>query len=187
MEVGSGTAYYLRQIVEAHPNSLGLAVDLSKHAARRAAKSHARVGSIVGDVWDRLPIADAAVGLILDIFAPRQPKELHRTLHHEGTMLVFTPQQDHLVELRRVLGLLKVDPDKELRMAKGLQPYFQLAAKRPLAWPMRLTKHSVEALVGMGPYARHLVPTTTATQIEALPDRITVTAAVTIHSYRRAR
>jgi 23S rRNA (guanine745-N1)-methyltransferase len=187
MEVGSGTAYYLEQVVEAHPNFLGLAVDLSKHAARRAAKVHARVGSIVGDVWDRLPIADAVVGLALDIFAPRQPEELHRTLHPEGTMLVVTPQQDHLVELRRVLRLLKVDPDKESRLAKGFEPYFLLAAKRLLAWPMRLTKQSVADVIGMGPDARHVVPTTMATQIAGLPDRITVTAAVAIHSYRRTR
>ena len=42
------------------PDYLGLAVDLSKYAARRAAKVHARVDSIVGDVWDRLPIAEEA-------------------------------------------------------------------------------------------------------------------------------
>jgi 23S rRNA (guanine745-N1)-methyltransferase len=100
-------------------------------------------------------------------------------------MLVVSPQQDHLVELRRMLGLLNVDPDKESRLAKGFEPHFQLAARRPLAWPMRLTKQSVAAVVGMGPYARHAAPTTMAAQIAELPDGINVTAAVTIHTYRR--
>lgn len=102
-------------------------------------------------------------------------------------MLVVIPQQDHLVELRRVLGLLNVDPDKESRMANGFEPYFQLVAKRPLVWSMNLTKLSVAGLVGMGPNARHVVPTSMATKIAELPDRITVRAAVTIHSYRRMR
>jgi hypothetical protein len=79
MEVGAGTAYYLARIIDSMPGYLGLAVDLSKCAARLAAKVHARVDSIVGDVWDRLPIAEEASGLTLDVFAPRQPRELHRT------------------------------------------------------------------------------------------------------------
>src|SRR5438105_2845636 len=72
MEVGAGTAYYLARVIDSLPDHLGLAVDSSKYAARRSAKAHARVDSIVGDVWDRLPIADEASGLTLDVFAPRQ-------------------------------------------------------------------------------------------------------------------
>jgi len=184
MEVGSGTGYYLAQIVEAAPKSLALAVDLSKYAARRAARAHARVGSLVCDVWDGLPVADGAIGLIVNIFAPRQPKELYRTLHRNGMLLVVAPRQDHLVELRGVLGLLTIDPDKESRIARGFEPYFQLVAKEPLVWPTRLTKADVAALVGMGPSARHLVPTTLSARIARLPDQMTVTAAVTIHIYR---
>ena len=185
MEVGAGTAYYLARIADSMPDHLGLAVDLSKYAARLAAKAHARVDSIVADVWDRLPIAEEASGLTLNVFAPRQPRELHRTLRRDGTLLVVTPQSDHLVELRHVLGLLNIDPCKESRIASGFEPYFRFDARRLLAWTMHLTKADVAALVGMVPSARHVEASALASRIAGLSDSIAVTAAVTIQAFGR--
>ncbi|HPQ16542.1 MAG TPA: hypothetical protein PLP04_15020 [Bryobacteraceae bacterium] len=185
MEVGAGTAYYLSQVVNSLPGRLGLAVDLSKHAARRAARAHARVYSIVADVWDRLPVADEASALTLVVFAPRQPRELHRTLRRNGRLIVVTPQPHHLVELRELLGLLKVDPSKESRLARGLGSWFRLVTKKPLEWTMHLKSADVAALAMMGPSARHLDPASLSAGIAGLPDSIAVTAAVTVLEYRR--
>ena len=38
MEAGAGTGYYIASVLDVLPKSLGLAIDLSKYAARRAAK-----------------------------------------------------------------------------------------------------------------------------------------------------
>jgi 23S rRNA (guanine745-N1)-methyltransferase len=185
MEVGSGNAYYLARIVDSMPDCAGLAVDLSKYAARRAAKAHARVDSIVADVWDRLPVADEASGLTLDVFAPRQPLELHRTLHRDGRLLMVTPQTDHHIELRHVLGLLDIDPRKEARIATGFEPYFRYDSTRSLAWKVHLERADVAALVAMGPSIRHLDTEVLARRIASLPDSIAVTAAVRIQIFRR--
>jgi len=187
MEVGSGTAYYLARILDTNPGSLGIAVDLSKYAARRAAKANIRIGSIVGDIWDRLPVADGAVGLTLNVFAPRQAKELHRTLHREGILAVVTPQQNHLAELREMLGLLNIDPAKQARLDLAFEPFFRLAARIPLQWNLRLTKADVEALAGMGPSARHIPRMVMAERLAALSEPLTVTASLTIQIYRVVR
>jgi 23S rRNA (guanine745-N1)-methyltransferase len=185
MEVGAGTAYYLARLVESLPDSIGLAIDLSKYAARRAAKVHARVASIVADVWDCLPVAGESSGLTLEVFAPRQPPELHRTLRRDGTLLVVIPEPGHLVELRPMLHLLDIEPGKASRLAREFEPYFQSPAKKSLSWTMSLTKPDVATLVAMGPSARHLDQKTLADRIAGLPDPVAVTAAVTIHAYRR--
>jgi len=185
MEVGAGTAYYLSQVVNSLPGRLGLAVDLSKYAARRAARAHERVYSIVADVWDRLPVADEASALTLVVFAPRHPRELHRTLRRNGRLLVVTPQPHHLIELRELLGLLKVDPSKESRLARGLGSWLRLVMKEPLEWTMHLKSADVAALAAMGPSARHLDPARLSTGLAGLPGSIAVTAAITVLEYRR--
>jgi Methylase involved in ubiquinone/menaquinone biosynthesis len=185
MEVGAGTAYYLSRVVNSLPGCLGLAIDLSKYAARRAARAHERVDSIVADVWDRLPVADGASALTLVVFAPRQPQELHRTLRRNGRLMVVTPQPHHLIELRELLGFLKVDPSKEARLARGLGSCLRLATTKPLEWTMHLKSADVAALAAMGPSARHLDPARLSAGIARLPNSIAVTAAVTVREYRR--
>jgi 23S rRNA (guanine745-N1)-methyltransferase len=185
LEAGAGTAWYLARVLDALPRAVGLAVDSSKYAVRRAAKAHPRVNAIVADVWDRLPVAGEAAGLTLNIFAPRQPVELHRTLRRSGALLVVTPRPHHLAELRGVVQLLDIDPRKESRLAAGLGPYFQTGAAESLEWQMHLAKADVAALVAMGPSARHLDPGAVENRIAGLTDPVIVTAAVTIQAFHR--
>ena len=48
MEAGAGVGYYIAHVLEALP--LSLALDLSKFAARRAARAHVRLDAVVTDV-----------------------------------------------------------------------------------------------------------------------------------------
>lgn len=186
VEAGAGTGYYLSKVLDARPECFGLAIDVSKHAARRAAKAHPRLDAIVGDMWDRLPLEAGASALTLVIFAPRQPAELARTLHPQGVLVVVTPQPGHLGELRGALDLLSVDPLKESRVATAFAPYFLSTGAAGLEWRMNLPREDVEALVGMGPSARHTGGEALARGLAALDDPVSVTAAVTIRTYRRA-
>src|SRR2546430_8546360 len=44
VDVGAGTGYHLSAVLDAHTDAVGLAVDVSKPALRRAARAHPRVG-----------------------------------------------------------------------------------------------------------------------------------------------
>ena len=107
---------------------------------------------------ERFPVAGEASRLTLDVFAPRQPAELHRTLHRNGRLVVVTPRSHHMCELRDAFALLRVDPCKERRIEQGFRAYFRLCEQETLEWQMHLTKADVGALVAMGPSARHLEP-----------------------------
>ncbi len=179
VEVGAGTGYYVATMLDRLTAHSGLALDLSKYAARRAARAHPRLASVIADV-NRLPLADASVDLILDVFAPRNADEFLRVLRPKGILLLAVPTSRHLGELRDRLGLLGIDPDKEQRLANALSPHFQSLGVTPLEWRMELGPSAVLDLVSMGPTARHVSPETLRARVAELPETLAVTASVRI-------
>ena len=83
-DIGAGTGYYLAAVLGQLPERDGLALDISKFALRKAARAHPRIGAVGCDVWRRLPVADSAAILALNVFAPRDGAELRRILHPAG-------------------------------------------------------------------------------------------------------
>ena len=154
-DVGAGTGYYLAAVLGQLPERDGLALDISKFAVRKAARAHPRIGAVACDAWRRLPVADSAAILALNVFAPRDGAELRRILHPAGRLLVVTPAADHLGELIGPLGLLTVGQQKEERLAGKLSPHFELASRREHRTTMSLGHQAIGAVVSMGPSARH--------------------------------
>ncbi|GAO02132.1 putative RNA methyltransferase [Anaeromyxobacter sp. PSR-1] len=184
VEVGAGTGHHLRSVLEALPDRFGLALDLSRHAARRAARAHPRLAAVVADAWERLPVADACAALVLDVFAPRNAAEFRRVLAPDGALLLVTPAPAHLAELRGPLGLLEVDPDKARRVSEALEGRFALASSESLAWTLSLAREDVVAAARMGPSAHHTAADVLAARVAALEEPVRVTAAVQVQVYR---
>ncbi|HSM92981.1 MAG TPA: 23S rRNA methyltransferase [Anaeromyxobacteraceae bacterium] len=184
VDVGAGTGWYLARALDASPGAAGLAVDLSKFAARRAARAHPRAAAAVADARAPLPLADGCARLVLDVFAPRNGPELRRILRDDGLLVVVTPAPEHLAELRGVLGLLEVDPEKERRVADALGPWFERASSTPIRWTMHLSRADVLALAKMGPSARHVGAEALAARAAGLPEPAAVTASVVVERWR---
>jgi 23S rRNA (guanine745-N1)-methyltransferase len=185
VDVGAGTGYYLAVVLDRLPRHAGIALDISKYAARLAAKAHPRAGAVVCDAWRRLPVADGAADLVMNVFAPREGAELRRVLRRGGRLLVVTPTEDHLRELRGPLDLLGVDERKQERLTAKLGPYFDLLTEQDVRGVMSLDHAAVAALAGMGPTAWHVAPGTLADKVGRLPDPAAVTLAVTVSVLRR--
>jgi 23S rRNA (guanine745-N1)-methyltransferase len=96
VDVGAGIGFYISQVLQQLPQSLGLAIDLSKYAARRAAKAHSRLDVVVADVWGGLPLKDRSADILLVVFAPRPTNELFRIIKGGGRLIVATPTDAHL-------------------------------------------------------------------------------------------
>ena len=184
-DIGAGTGFYISQVLQHLPESLGLAIDLSKYAARRAARAHSRLDVVVADVWGGLPLKDRSVDILLVVFAPRPANELFRVVKGGGKLIVVTPTDAHLGELRDSLGLLRVHPGKRAKTAQALSQYFVSSDHRSYHWSMPLTRIEVEHLARMGPSARHIDPALLAGNIGRLPTIINVTASVDISVYTR--
>ena len=91
LDLGAGTGHHLAGVLDALPGALGIALDTSRPALRHAARAHADIAAVVADVWQALPLADATVDLVLDVFSPRNGAEMARVLKPGGAALVVIP------------------------------------------------------------------------------------------------
>lgn len=184
VDAGGGTGHYLSLVLEALPGAHGLTTDVSKFAARKAAKVHPRAGAATADTWRGLPLGTDTADALLNVFAPRESAEFHRVLRPGGLLVVVTPDTDHLAELRGPLALLEVDPHKDERLSRGLHGHFDPQESTPLRFTLKLDRTDAATIVGMGPSARHMSAAELADRVAALPDPVTVTASVRINTYR---
>jgi 23S rRNA (guanine745-N1)-methyltransferase len=193
IDAGAGTGYYLAGVLDRLPKHVGVALDASTFALRRAARAHVRAGAIGCDVWGRLPLGDGLAGLVLDVFAPRNGPEFARILHAEGRLIVVTPTPDHLRELVVPLGLISVDTRKRERLESELSPGFALNGSTPYEQTLSLDQVELTALVSMGPNARHVEGAELRGRFGRLlegsptqpPAGLPVTVSVVISIYRR--
>jgi 23S rRNA (guanine745-N1)-methyltransferase len=183
-EIGAGTAYYLAHALRRR-DGVGVAIDVSTAAARRAAHAHERIGSVVANAWTSLPLADACLGAAVVAFAPRSGGELARVIRPGGRLIVLVPAADHLTELRTRLGLLDVDPRKAERLAAALGDGFREESDSTIRWSTELDHDAVRHLVLMGPNALHQDEVRLAESIAALPERTAVTVSGILHVLRR--
>ena len=185
LEVGAGTGYYLAHTLDSIAEARGVGLDISPHAARHLAKCHPRVGAVVADVWERLPIRDESVDAISVVFAPRNPAEFQRVLAPGGQVIILTPGAGHLDELREPLGILGVEEGKVERMYEQAEGFLEQAADPvDISFPIELDKASVAAQVGMSPSARHISAGELAERMAALPPTLTVTARARLDRLR---
>jgi 23S rRNA (guanine745-N1)-methyltransferase len=184
VELGAGTGWYLARVLQRLPHCSGLALDLSKHALRRAARAHPRIGAVACDAWRPLPVRDGVAALALSVFAPRGAAELARVLRPGAAALVVSPAVEHLAELVSALGLLGIEPGKRERLEERLGPHFDLERRGELSWQLRLDRAAARNAALMGPSAVHLETAELEARLAALPEVSTVTAAVEIAVFR---
>ncbi|NEK59196.1 methyltransferase domain-containing protein [Geodermatophilus sabuli] len=186
LDLGGGTGQHLAGVLDRLPDAVGVGLDSSRYAARRAAGAHPRALAVVADTWARLPLRDAAVDRVLVVFAPRNGPETARVLAPGGRLVVVTPAADHLAELIGPLGLLQVDPDKARRLTAALEPSLRPAGRSGHRERLELDRAALTTLVGMGPHARHLSPERLAAAVDRLPERTAVTVSVDVSTWAPA-
>lgn len=158
LEVGAGTGFYLSRALEADPASRGVALDVSVYAARRAARAHPRLASVVADVWKPLPLQTGVLTGVLCVFAPRNLPEFARVLAPGGSLVVVTPAPDHLAALRARHGLLGIEDGKNDRLLDAVAGLFEPVTRTHVAYGVDAHADQVRDLIGMGPNAFHGVP-----------------------------
>jgi 23S rRNA (guanine745-N1)-methyltransferase len=188
VDAGGGTGYHLARVLDAEPASVGLVVDASKPALRRAARAHRGGAAVRADAWRRLPLAGGAAAVLLDVFAPRNGPEFRRVLAPDGLLLVATPTPDHLTELGQLgtadgVRLLQIDPEKPDRVTASLSPSFRPLDESVHTRRLSLSRPLVRALVSMGPSAAHTDPAALDRAVAALPEPLPVTAAIRLTTF----
>lgn len=184
VDVGGGTGYYLAGVLDACPGRLGVCLDTSTHALRRAARAHPRCAAIAADAWGALPVRSGGAAIVTNVFAPRGMAEIRRILAPHGVFVLAAPRPTHLRELPDLVGGIRVDPRKPERLAAALRGFEQVDG-RAVAGSIELRHEDVAALTAMGPDARHLSAEQVREAVALLPERVRLTVAVDVGAYRR--
>jgi 23S rRNA (guanine745-N1)-methyltransferase len=188
LEAGCGTAYYLAGVLDALPDGLGLGLDSSARALRVAAKAHPRAAAAAWDSFRApFPLAPLSVDLVLDVFAPRNPAEFQRMLRPGGRLIVARPRNEHLAQLRgQVERMIGIDPVKEERLHRALDPFFEAVDVELIEYIAPLTPQEAADLVLMTPGARHLGSGDPGSDLAsaALPTEVTVSVLATAYRPR---
>jgi len=187
LEAGAGTGYYLAHTLDLIQGARGVGLDVSVPAAKHLAKSHPRVGAVVADVWEQLPIRTDSIHALAVVFAPRNPAEFARVLVEGGEAVMLVADQGHLDELREPLGILGVEDGKIERLIAQSEGHLVPAADPELIeYPMQLGRDAIAAQVGMSPSARHLDADVLQARLAELPEQMEVTARAQLIRMRKA-
>ena len=173
VDAGGGTGHHLARALDSSPDAVGLVVDVSVPAARRAARAHPRMGAVVADTWRALPVRSGGADALLCVFAPRNTAEFARVLAPGGLLVVVTPNPGHLAEARETLGLIGIQDDKLGAVRRSLAGAFEPVATRRVHGLLRLTAAEVGDLVAMGPNAFHEHATATGPMRVGLDVQVT--------------
>lgn len=160
LDSGTGTGHYLRVMLDDVRRVTGdvtaVALDISKFALRRAARLNPEAINLACDVWQPLPVADAAVDVVTVIFAPRNAAEFSRVLRPDGRLVVVTPRAGHLASLAIQSGMLAIEDEKDARLAESLAGFFVPESSHDVDIRMMLTAAEMADLAFMGPAGHHL-------------------------------
>src|SRR5215831_4767481 len=172
LDAGSGTGHHVARIAARLPGSvISLGLDISKDAARQAARRWPTSTFAVADLWGEWPVRDAATDLVISIFAPKNFPEMARVLRPGGWLAVAYPGPDHLIELRNRFGLLRQNEANSERYADMATCLIGPPSVRRLHRRAVLDSEATRAVILMGSNARHLDPAS----LDVGPDPFAVT------------
>ena len=158
LDIGCGEGFYSRKLQESHSDKTFYAFDISKDSVQIAAKSEPNwaVNWFVGDLA-RLPIKDASMDILLDIFSPANYGEFRRVLSQNGILIKVVPTENHLKEIRQMVQeqLTKKDYSNQ-DIKEHFQEHFSIQSSQIASLTKPITAEQRQALLSMTPLLFHV-------------------------------
>lgn len=153
LDAGAGEGYYTdfieSSLEQRDEDCLVFGFDISKDAARRAARRNRRITYAVASSY-HMPIADGTVDTLVNIFSPLAAEETHRVLKSGGYFIMAIPGEDHLFELKAKIYDTAYKNTVEDTALSG----FELVDCKKLDYMMKLSSpEEIQSLFMMTPYA----------------------------------
>ena len=158
LDIGCGEGFYSRKLQESHSDKTFYAFDISKDSVQIAAKSEPNwaVNWFVGDLA-RLPIKDASMDILLDIFSPANYGEFKRVLKENGLLIKVIPTENHLKEIRQKVQDQLTNKDYSNQDIKDhFQNNFTILSSKTASLTKPITAEQLQALLSMTPLLFHV-------------------------------
>ncbi|CYI70308.1 putative RNA methyltransferase [Streptococcus pneumoniae] len=158
LDIGCGEGFYSRKLQESHSEKTFYAFDISKDSVQIAAKSEPNwaVNWFVGDLA-RLPIKDANMDILLDIFSPANYGEFRRVLSKDGILIKVIPTENHLKEIRQIVQDQLTNKEYSNQDIKEhFQEHFTILSSQTASLTKTITAEQLQALLSMTPLLFHV-------------------------------
>ena len=158
LDIGCGEGFYSRKLQESHSEKTFYAFDISKDSVQIAAKSEPNwaVNWFVGDLA-RLPIKDASMDILLDIFSPANYGEFRRVLSKDGILIKVIPTENHLKEIRQKVQDQLTNKDYSNQDIKNhFQEHFTILSSQTASLTKTITTEQLQSLLSMTPLLFHV-------------------------------
>jgi len=158
LDIGCGEGFYSRKLQESHPDKTFYAFDISKDSVQIAAKSEPNwaVNWFVGDL-SRLPLQDASMDILLDLFSPANYGEFRRVLSKDGILIKVIPTKNHLKEIRQKVQDQLTNKDYSNQDIKNhFQNNFTILSSKTASLTKPITAEQLQALLSMTPLLFHI-------------------------------
>lgn len=158
LDIGCGEGFYSRKLQESHSEKTFYAFDISKDSVQIAAKSEPNwaVNWFVGDL-SRLPLQDASMDILLDLFSPANYGEFRRVLSKDGILIKVIPTKNHLKEIRQKVQDQLTNKDYSNQDIKNhFQNNFTILSSKTASLTKPITAEQLQALLSMTPLLFHI-------------------------------
>ena len=158
LDAGCGEGYYTKGVLDflksAHVSADIAGIDISKHAADRAAKRSKEISFAVGSVF-HIPVPDASCNILMSIFAPFCHDEFVRVLKSRGYLIMVIPGRKHLWELKNTVYDKPYENNLKSEEIEG----FDFVKKYETQKMIELeSNNDIESLFAMTPYFYNTSP-----------------------------
>ena len=147
LDAGCGDGTFTKRLT----GNTTMGIDLSKDAIRLAAHGGGPILWAVGDLT-RLPVKDASVDVLLNLFSPAHYAEFRRVLKPGGLLLKLVPQKRYLQEIRSLMEdrLRNAEYSNEA-VVKRLSEQFRIVDRIPITYVRSLTIEQAADFLSMTP------------------------------------
>ena len=180
LDIGAGEGYYTEKMCESLPNGEVYALDISKEAVKKGAKTYKNIKWFVASGLDQ-PFAEQSFQGLTVLFSKLFPEEFGRVLKDDGLLVVVSPNREHLVDIKKVV--YPVIKYENIEPIEELKERFALEKRENLYYKKTIYGEDIKNLFHMTPY-RWKSPIDGVKKLEAL-ESLEVTVDVNIDIYRK--
>lgn len=150
VDIGCGEGYFTQLFARHCSAAQVYGIDIAKVGVRMAAKAAAgsNLSYAVASSY-ALPLADNSMDVMVRIYAPSKDEELSRVLKPHGTLIVVTPGEKHLLNLRTHI-YQQIKPYQQIKTPVG----FDLVGQKDVSFSLNIPSGEfTHALLQMTPFA----------------------------------
>lgn len=148
LDIGCGIGYYTSNIEKTYNNQI-IGIDIAKDALKIASRTNKEITYIVASNSE-LPVKDQSIDMVVNIFSPIYEEEAVRVLKNDGVIVVVSPNENHLIEMKEVIydSIIKKDEHRNLLHHSSIT----LLESKDIEYIKTVQKEELEKLFLMTPH-----------------------------------